>query len=190
MLAELQERLFANHQVGDDGRRVLARAAGHGHGRQGRHREARDGRGGPAGRAARGVQEAHRGGARPRLPLARAQGGARGGQDRRLRPLALRGRAHRAGARTRAARGDRATVRRDQRVRGGARRCRHDDHQGDAAHLERGAEASPARRGSSGPRSTGSSTPAISTSGSTGRNTRRRTRSPSTARRRPSHRGT
>ena len=71
------------------------------------------------------------------------------GVRRGLRPLALRGRADRPGARAGPRRGDRASLRRDQRVRGGARRRRHHDHQVHAAHLGRraeGAAAGPPRR--------------------------------------------
>ncbi len=59
------------------------------------------------------------------------------GTDRRLRPLALRGRADRTRARTRPARGDRAPLRRDQQIREEADGCRHPRRQGHAAHLAR-----------------------------------------------------
>ena len=74
---------------------------------------------------------------------------ARPRDHRRLRPLPLRGRADRAGARAGSAGGDRAPLRRDQRLRGRARRVRGHAHQVHAAHLARGAEgaaAGPARR--------------------------------------------
>ncbi len=63
-MADLQERLFAHGVEGDDDRRVLARAPGHGHLRQGRHRQGRRGADGAAGAAHPVVQEADRGGAR------------------------------------------------------------------------------------------------------------------------------
>ena len=68
---------------------------------------------------------------------------------RRLRPVALRGRADRPGPLAGPGRGGRAAVRRDQRVRGAPGRRGHHDHQVHAAHLRRGAEgaaAGPARR--------------------------------------------
>ena len=99
------------------------------------------------------------------------------GHGRRLRPLALRGRAGRAGARARRRDGDRAPLRRHQRVREEARRRRHGGHQVHAAHLRRGAAASGCWPGSTTPRSSGSSSPTTSTSGSTGTTTSRPTRS-------------
>ena len=66
----------------------------------------------------------------------------------------------------------------------------HHDHQGHAAHLARRAEGARSRTGSSGPTSTGSTTPATSTSGCSGRSTRRRTRSAFERTRRRSRRGT
>ena len=65
--------------------------------------------------------------------------------DRRLRPQPLRGRPHRARPRPRAPHDVVAPLRPDQRLRAGRRRRRHDRRQGDAAHLERGAEG-PAHR--------------------------------------------
>ena len=124
VLADLQERLFAHHQTGDDGRRILLVL------------QAMDtaGKGGivkhvigavdPQGvqlaafKAPTDEELAHDFLWRVRKEVPEA------GQDRRLRPVALRGRAHRARARARAARGDRAALRRDQRVRGRARRRR------------------------------------------------------------------
>ena len=55
---------------------------------------------GPIGVAVHRLQEADRGGARARLPLAHPQAAAAAGRDRRLRPLALRGRARRRGCTT------------------------------------------------------------------------------------------
>ena len=115
-LGELQEKLFAASRNGGAATRA-ARAPGDGHRRQGRHRAPRRRRGRPPGRRAPRVQGADRGGARARLPVAGAARAARAGHDRRLRPLALRGRAHRQGASPRAAGGDRAPLRRDRRVR-------------------------------------------------------------------------
>ena len=146
-LSDLQERLFAGKA---DGAAVGAAAPpGHGHLGQGRHPPAHRGPGRPAGREDHVLQGADQGGARPRLPLADPQGGPRPGDHRRLRPVALRGRADRARARAGSGRRDRAALRRDQRVRGRARRLRRESHQVHAAHLARGAEgpaAGPARR--------------------------------------------
>ncbi len=58
---------------------------------------ARRRRGRPAGRAPRVVQEADRRGEGARLPLAHPRAAAAAGADRRVRPLALRGRADRTG---------------------------------------------------------------------------------------------
>ena len=63
-----------------------------------------------------------------------------------------------------AARGDRAPLRRDQRVRGPARRRGLLDHQVHAAHQRRRSRRSASPSGSTTPRSTGSTTPATSTS--------------------------
>ena len=68
-----------------------------------------------------------------------------GRAHRRVRPLALRGRAGGPGARPRAARGVGQALRRDQRVREEARRRRHDDRQGGDVRLARRAEAAAVR---------------------------------------------
>ena len=87
-----------NGTTGSDAQRA-ARPAGHGHLRQGRRAAAHRRSGRPPGGADHLVQGAHRGGEAARLPVADPQRAARPGSDRRLRPLALRGRADRAGAR-------------------------------------------------------------------------------------------
>ena len=112
-LAEhLQEMLYAN------GRRRrtplgAAGAAGHGHRGQGRDRPTRDRPHGPAGRRPRGVRGADR---RRRRRTTTCGGSTRhcpARAGRRLRPVALRGRAGGAGAQPGAARrsGNRATTR-------------------------------------------------------------------------------
>ena len=118
-LADLQERLFAERTAGLGAQRA-ARAAGHGHLRQGRRAAAHGRARRPAGRADHLVQ-----GARPRRSAATTSSGGSAsalpgaGHDRRLRPLALRGRADRPGARAGAEpERDRAPLRRDQRLRG------------------------------------------------------------------------
>ena len=186
-LADLQERLFAGKDSGPVG---AAGPPGHGHLRQGRHPAAHRRAGRPAGREDHVLQGADQGGARPRLPVADPQGAARARDHRRLRPLPLRGRADRAGARAGAAGGDRATIRRDQRLRGRARRGRDDPHQVHAAHLARGAEGSGSSTGSTTRPSTGSTTPATWPSGRAGPTTGRRTRSPSSATTPRTRRGT
>ena len=93
------------------------------------------------------------------------------GHDRRLRPLALRGRPDRAGAAPGPGRRDRAPLRRDQRLRGRARRRGRRDRQVLPAHLPR-SSGSGCWRGSTTRPSTGSSTRATSTSASAGPTTR------------------
>ena len=80
-----------------------ARAAGHGHLGQGRHGAPRRRPGRPAGREHHLLQGADQGGAGARLPLADQAAAARARDARRLRPVALRGRRRRAGARARRA---------------------------------------------------------------------------------------
>ena len=96
----------------------------------------------------------------------------RPGDDRRLRPLALRGRADRPGprARRRAARSTAATAR-STSSRSGWSTTGTDRRQVHAAHLRRGAEGSGCSPGSTTRPSTGSSTPATSTSARCGRTT-------------------
>ena len=118
----------------------------------------------PAGPADRVVQEADRRGAGPRLPVAHPQAGARAGPDRGLRPLALRGRAgragRRAGARGRLAGPLRARSTRFEAELGGQGVTVRQVH---AAHLARGAGASGCWPASTTRPSAGSTTPATST---------------------------
>ena len=86
------------------------------------------------------VRRADRGRAQAQLPVADPARAADGRPHRRVRPVALRGRAGRAGARPGAARGVGQALRRDQQVREEARRQRHDDHQGGDVRLARRAE--------------------------------------------------
>ena len=104
------------------GCRRPARAAGDGLRRQGRHHPPRRRVGRPAGRHADRLQEAHARGARARLPLAGRAARAAARLHRGVRPVALRGRPDRQGALARARRGDRAALRRDQRLREAADR--------------------------------------------------------------------
>ena len=86
---------------------------------------------------------------RPRLPVARRARLPAAGHHRRLRPLALRGRADRPGPRAGAAGGDGGALRRDQRVREASWSTGASDREVHAAHLARraeGAAAGPARR--------------------------------------------
>ena len=165
-------------------------AAGHGHERQGRRAAPHDRPRRPAGRPDHQLQGAHRGGEAARLPLADREGPAAGRLHRRLRPLALRGRADRPGAELRRPRRDRAALRRHQRLRGPARRRGVHDHQVHAPHQRRRAEGPARRSGSTTPRSTGSTTPATSTSARCGRPTATPTRSRSSAPTPRSRRGT
>ena len=114
--------LYANSRSADDNRIGAAGAAGHGHRRQGRHRQTRCGSGESARNPIRQLRQADRGGAAAPLPVADPAGAAARRAHRRVRPLALRGRADRPGARPRAARGVGQALRRDQRVREEARR--------------------------------------------------------------------
>ena len=144
----------------------------------------------PAGRAHHLVQGADRGGARPRLPVADRQGAAQPRLRRRLRPLALRGRADRPGARARPPeeierRYDAINDFEERLVDAGTVVA-----QVHAAHLRRRAAASGCWPGWTTRRSTGSSTPATSTSAACGRPTRRPTRSPWSAPTPSTRRGT
>ncbi len=107
------------------------------------------------------------------LPVADPQCAAAGRPHRRVRPLALRGRADRPGAQPGAARGVGRALRRDQRVRAGTRRRRHDDRQGRDVRLARRAEEAAGRTPRPARTSTGSTTRPTSTSASCGRSTRR-----------------
>ena len=147
-LFELQEKLFASGYTGGE-RRILLVLQGMDTSGKGGVLEHTTGLFDPNGLRIFSFKAADEGGAGPRLPVAGREGGAGAGQGRRLRPLALRGRPDRARPRAGDAGGDRAQVRRDQRVRETARRRRHHDHQVHAAHLRRqaeGAAAGPARR--------------------------------------------
>ena len=172
-LAELQEKLFADGYT--DGRRALLLVI-----------QGMDtcGKGGvlkdcvgifDPGGYAQVVQEADQGGARARLPVAGREGGSRARVRRHLRPVPLRGRAGRAGARAGAAGRDRASLRRDQRLRAAAGRRGHHDREVHAAHLPGRADASGCWRGSTTPPSSGSTSRATSTSASSGTTTSRPT---------------
>src|SRR5690606_15617464 len=115
------------------------RPAGHGHRGQGRDRPARRRSRGPAGRGPPLVRRPDARGARARLPVAHPQRPPAARVHRRVRPLALRGRARRARGRARAAGGVGGALRRDQPLRGGGRRGRYDDRQGRAPRVLRGA---------------------------------------------------
>ena len=94
-----RDRPGAGAAVGRTTRRsLLVDLPGHGRRRQGRHHQARHVGGQPAGLRGHLVQAAVGRGARPRLPLARGQQGARTGPHRHLQPLPLRGGARGAGA--------------------------------------------------------------------------------------------
>ena len=96
-LSDLQERLFAERSAGSARRLLLVLQGMDTSGKGGvlRHTV---GLVDPQGCRHHQLQGAHRGGARPRLPVAHPPGGARRRPDRRVRPLALRGRADRPGA--------------------------------------------------------------------------------------------
>ena len=117
-LSALQEALYAEG-VGGGQPAGAARAAGHGHLRQGRHGVARARPGEPDGRprtpAFKTPTPAE---LRAPLPLADPQAAARARPDRRLRPLALRGHPGPAGVRPAHRGRTAAPLRRDQRVRG------------------------------------------------------------------------
>ena len=181
--------LYANsrarrHPIGAAG------AAGHGHRGQGRHRQTRCRSRQSAGHPVHQLRQADRGGARPPLPVADPQGAARRRAHRRVRPLALRGRADRAGARPGAARGVGRALRRDQRVREGTgrRRARRSSRSRCSSRSTSRRSASPSA--SSGPTSTGSTTRPTSTNACCGRSTRRPTRPCWTARPPSTRRGT
>ena len=89
-------------------------AAGHGHRGQGRNRQTRCRSWQSAGHPLHQLRRADRGGAQAPLPVADPQGAAAGGPHRGVRPLALRGRADRAGAQPGAARRVGYALRRDQ----------------------------------------------------------------------------
>ena len=77
--------------MGERHLRPARRLPGDGRRRQGLDDQARHVRRQPAGRAGRLVQATVERGARPHVPVADRQGGARAGPDRDLQPLALRG---------------------------------------------------------------------------------------------------
>ena len=105
-------------------------AAGHRpgprHRREGWRRPARPEQGRPPGRGPAVVRATDRGGAEAPLPVADPQGAARPRPHRGLRPVALRGRADRAGRRAGATRDLGGPLRRDQPVRERPRRGGHD----------------------------------------------------------------
>ena len=162
-LADLQERLWAERTAGSE-RRVLLVLQGmdtSGKGGVLRHTD-RPHR--PAGRADHQLQGAHRRGAGARLPVADREGPAGGRLRRRLRPLPLRGRPDRQGARVRRPRRDRAPLRRHQRLRGPARRTRASRSSSACSTSAPTSRRPGCRSGSTTRRSTGSTTPATSTS--------------------------
>ena len=92
----------------------------------------------PQGLSIVGVRQADGGGAGPRLPVADRDAAARARADRRVQPVALRGRAGRAGATTWCRRRTwQARYDKINEFERGAGRRRRDDHQGHAAHLAR-----------------------------------------------------
>ena len=143
-LSDLQERLFAEGRSGS-GRRLLLVLQGTDTSGKGGVLRHTVGLVDPQGVRITSFKAAHRGGARPRLPLADPQGAPRGGLHRRLRPVPLRGRPDRTRPRAGRPRGDRATLHRDQRLRARARRRRHDRSEVHAAHLAGGPEGAPPR---------------------------------------------
>ena len=162
--------------------RGAAGAAGDGHGGQGRCHRARRRRRRPAGRAASTAfkkptdeELSHDFLWRVRKQLPQP------GHHRRLRPVALRGRAHRPGARSGRAGDDRGRYAADRRLRGAVAAAGTTIDQGHAAHLPRGTEARGWPPAWTDPTSTGSTTPATWTSARSGRSTRTRTSSPSSA---------
>ena len=100
--------------------------------------------------------------------------------DPRLQPLALRGRAGRAGQGPRARGAVALALRLDQRLRAHARARGHDDPQVLPPHLARARSWRSSASGWSGPTSTGSCRPTTSRSASTGTSTSRPTRTRST----------
>ena len=150
-----------------------------GHLRQGRHRAPGRRRHEPGRRAHPLVQEADLRGARARLPVARRQRDAGRRRGRGVQPVAVRGRPGRARARPRAEERVVDALRPHQRVRAPSGRRRHPPRQGDAPHLEGGAEAAARPSGWRTRPSTGSTTRATCRSARSGTTTRRRTRTPS-----------
>ena len=102
-LADLQERLFAERSAGSP-RRPAARAAGHGHLRQGRRRSPHRRAGRPAGRADHRRSRRRRRGAAARLPVADQQALPEPGHIGVFDRSPLRGRADRPGPRVGAGR--------------------------------------------------------------------------------------
>ena len=130
----------------------------------------------PAGHHRHRLQAADRGGARPRLPLARppARPGPRPGRD--LQPLALRGRAGRARARARAEGGLVEALRPDQRLREAAGRQRHHDPQVLPATSRPRSSSSASSSGSTTRRGSGRSATPTTRSAASGTPTSRPTR--------------
>ena len=147
------------------------RAAGHGRLGQGRHRQALPRRAQSDERARRGLQGAELDRARPRLPLAHPPGAPAARRDRHLQPLALRGRARRAGRGARAEAGLEEALRGHQRVRAAPRERGHDRRQALPAHLRGGAGRSASASASPTARRTGSSRPTTSPSARSGTTT-------------------
>ena len=164
-LSDLQERLFAEGVDRLGTPRRAAGAPGHGHLGQGRHAAAHGRPGRPAGRAHHLVQGADRGGA---APTTSCGGSARrcptpgmiGVFDRSHYEDVLIGRVRAAGATEEIERRYDAI----NDLRGRAGRRRHHGRQVHAAHLGRGPRRSGCWPGSTTRPSTGSSTPATSTS--------------------------
>ena len=124
-----------------------------------------------------------------RLPLAGAPEGAGQGPDRRLQPLALRGRAGRAGQRPGAGEGLEEALRAPAQLRADAGRRGHHHPQVLPPHRCARSSASGCRRGSTSPTRTGSSTSTTWSSASTGRSTWKRSGMRSCRRTRRMHPG-
>ena len=154
--------------------------AGHGHLRQGWRAAAHGGPGRPAGARDHLVQGADRGRAQARLPVADRARPCRPGPDRGLRPLVTT-RTCSSAACASLAPDDEIERRYDaiNAFEAEARRRRHHDDQVHAAHLRRRPRRNGCSLGWTTRPSTGSSTPATSTSAGAGAEYRAPTRSPS-----------
>ena len=169
-LADLQERLFAEGRKGGT-RSVLLVLQGldtSGKGGTVRHVV---GQMDPAGGAHHLVRPADSRGAPPRLPVADPAAPPRARHRRGLRPLPLRGRRNGSCAEARSARHVVAPVRRDQSLRGTGPRRRHAHREVLPAHLDPTSSAAASARAWRTRPSTGSTTPAISTTWASGRTT-------------------
>ena len=129
-------------------------------------------------------------GGRARLPLALPPRDAGRRHDPRLQPLALRGRAGRAGEGPRARGAVALALRLDQRLRAHARARGDDDPQVLPPHLARAPAGEVPRAPGAAPTSTGSGRTTTSRSASTGTSTSGPTRTRSTRRARHGRRGT